>query len=214
MIYILSALGTAILLVALGEIAGTRTPLLKKIRFPGAVLGGLAGLIAGPGGFRLGAYLNIETSTQQIYSHLAAFPALFINIVFACLLLGKPIDQLSKVWNHARPHVVMGHIIAWGQYVVGISITLFILSPFLSVDPLVAPSIAIGFQGGHGTAAGLTANYQAFDFGDGKTIAYSIATIGVILATVIYPLLARVLLSTEKASDSFSTTKQREEAGQ
>ncbi len=193
MTYILATFGVVILLVALGEVVGKHIPLLKRMPLPGAVLGGLIGLSIGPELLDLGSSLNIETTTQHIYKEMGVFPMLFINIVFACLMLGKRIDKPSRIWSRARPHIVIGHIIAWGQYVVGIILTLFILSPYLSVDPLVAPSIAIGFQGGHGTAAGLTSNYETFDFSEGKTIAYSIATVGVFLATVVAPLLAKTL---------------------
>ncbi len=119
---------------------------------------------------------------------------LFINVVYACLLLGKRADGFSKVWKRARPHVIIGHVTAWGQYVVGLALVLFILAPITGFNELAGPTIAIGFQGGHGTAAGLAANFQlALDFPEGKTIAYSIATLGIVFGTIGGPLLANLL---------------------
>ncbi|MDF7798540.1 sodium/glutamate symporter [Pontiellaceae bacterium B1224] len=161
---IIQVLALAVVLTGIGELVGSRLPLLRKIALPGAVLGGLLGL-------GLGSAQLLEM--KNVFSVLGEFPALFINVVFACLLLGKRVDGFSKVWKRAQPHVIMGHLIAWGQYVVGLALVLFILGPLIGLNELAGPTIAIGFQGGHGTAAGLAENFQSLEFPQGKTIAYS-----------------------------------------
>lgn len=181
---IIQALAVAVVLVGLGELVGTRLPLLRKVALPGAVLGGLAGLGLASAGL---------PGVEGIAEALGEFPALFINVVFACLMLGKRVGGLSSVWHRARPHVIMGHTIAWGQYVVGLGLTLALLAPLFGVDRLAAPAIAIGFQGGHGTAAGLSGNFQSLGFPEGKTIAYTIATLGIVFGAVGGPILANLL---------------------
>lgn len=188
-IFILT-LASAILLVALGELLGTRLPLLRRVALPGAVLGGLAGLLLGRQGFGLA---NGHETAEGVQDALEQFPALFINVVFACLMLGKRVGRLSGVWRRAQPHVVLGHVFAWGQYVVGLGITLAVLVPLFSINELAGASIAIGFQGGHGTAAGLGGNFESLDFAEGQTIAYAVATFGIVFGTVAGPLLAHAL---------------------
>jgi len=182
--FIIQALGLAVVLTGVGELFGARLPLLRKVALPGAVLGGLLGL---------GLSAVELPATKDVFNVLGEFPVLFINVVFACLLLGKRVDGFSKVWQRARPHVIIGHVTAWGQYVVGLALVLFILMPFTGINELAGPTIAIGFQGGHGTAAGLAANFQALDFPEGKTIAYAIATLGIVFGTIGGPLLANLL---------------------
>jgi len=60
---VITALGWAVLLILIGELAGTRLPLLRKIFLPGSVLGGLLALILGPqldgSGSGLAGYRNL-----------------------------------------------------------------------------------------------------------------------------------------------------------
>lgn len=48
---------------------------------------------------------------------------------------------------------------------------------------MTGPSIAIGFQGGHGTAAGLDNTFSNLGFAECKTIAYALATFGIVIGT-------------------------------
>lgn len=186
------ALGLAVGFVFVGELIGNAVPLLRRVSLPGAVPGGLLALACGPQ--VLGGALPLPPeSVRGVYDTLARFPALFITVVFACLMLGRPLASAGTLWRRARPHIVMGHVIAWGQYVVGLALVLFVLAPALGVDPLAGPLIAIGFQGGHGTATGLGATFEAFGFGEGETLALAVATVGVLAGTVGGPLLAAAL---------------------
>lgn len=199
------AMGVAVAWVFVGEIAGSRVSFLKRIFLPGAVLGGILGLLAGPQILALGEKLPVGTEgLARIYGVFGEFPGFFINVVFACLMLGKPLRGLRSIWLRSRRQVVMGHVFAWGQYVVGLSLVLFLLVPVFSVSPLVGPAIAIGFQGGHGTAAGLGNSFEELGFADGVTIAYAVATFGIVAGAVGGPVLATFLLKRhpiDKAQD-------------
>ncbi len=107
-------------------------------------------------------------------------PVILINVVFAALFLGKPIPGIRKVWELAGPQVAFGQSVAWGQYVVGISLGLLVLSPVFGLNPMAGALIEIGFEGGHGTAAGLADTFEAFDFAEGADLALGLATIGLI----------------------------------
>ncbi len=176
-----------------GNLLGKALPVLRNFALPGAVLGGSAALLIGPQVLNLGNTLNF-VDTSNMYQQLSEFPGLFINIVFACLMLGRHFDSPKEIWQRARPQVAMGHIFAWGQYVVGLSAVLFLLGPVFDTNELAGTLIAIGFQGGHGTAAGLGENFAALGFEQGESFAMALATVGIISGVILGPLLANFLV--------------------
>jgi len=157
--------------VFVGNFLGKWLPLVRRFALPGAVLGGLLALLSGPQLLDAVSSLADAEQSMQLYRSLRQFPGLFINVVFACLMLGRRFESLGNIWRRARPQIVMGHIYAWGQYVVGFLLFFLLLAPFSDLPALVAPLIAIGFQGGHGTAAGLGPNFQAMEFAAGENLA-------------------------------------------
>lgn len=109
-----------------------------------------------------------------------SLPGLLISVVFAALFLGKPIPGLREIWMRAGPQVVFGQTLAWGQYVVGIGLCLLILTPVFGTNPLAGALIEIGFEGGHGTAAGMAETFRALDFEEGADLALGLATVGLL----------------------------------
>lgn len=213
LIGIVLALATAVLAVSLGELMGTRAPILRRAPLPGAVLGGLLLLLLGVAGLDSDRALPLaseagELSLDRIYEAMSAFPRLFINLVFACLMLGRTIERPSVAWSRARPHIIVGHIIAWGQYVVGLSIVAFLLGPALDVDGLAGALIAIGFQGGHGTAAGLASTFDQLGFAQGEAIALAMATFGVVAGTIGGSLLASLMRRRRATPESTAESRQ------
>lgn len=177
--------------VLAGNLFSKIVPPLSAIALPGAVVGGLFALAVGPQLIDAGSWALVPPGTvERFYEATKSFPGLFINAVFACLMLGRRIEPFGRVWNEARSLVVMGHIFAWGQYVVGLSLALLVLEPLLGVSPLAGALIAIGFQGGHGTAAGLGSSFAELGFAQGEDLGMAIATIGVLSGVVGGPFLA------------------------
>jgi glutamate:Na+ symporter, ESS family len=80
----------------------------------------------------------------------------------------------------AGPQVSYGQATAWGQYVVGILVTLLVLTPFFNANPMVGALIEISFEGGHGTAAGLAETFKDLGFSEGRDLAMGLATVGVL----------------------------------
>ncbi len=148
----------------------TRKNLLLQI-VPAAVIIGLLFLV-----FR-GQSAYIESDILPVW---ATIPSLLINVVFATLLIGKKIMSPRKIWKFAGPQVVFGQSIAWGQYVVGVIVTMLILVPIFNMSPLSAALIEIGFEGGHGTAAGLSGLFSELGFEQGRDLALGLATVGLV----------------------------------
>ncbi|MDQ8185101.1 sodium/glutamate symporter [Pelagicoccus sp. SDUM812002] len=205
----------AVLLVFLGNLIGKFSPLLRRFALPGAVLGGLLALLIGPQILGTGwvPFLSSE-KVDTFYATLKKFPGMFITIVFACLMLGRKFEPIGAIWERAKPQIVMGHLFAWGQYVVGLSLAVLILGPLLGLDELIGPLIAIGFQGGHGTAAGLGSNFSQLGFGDGQDLALAVATVGVLAGVVGGPFLANALKRRYEGIDSESEAEPGNEEGE
>ena len=164
----------------------------QQLFLPASILAGGIGLILGPG--VLGAVMRliggddapmaqgaIPESMLDIWSEL---PGLLINVVFATLLLGVPLPKWKRVWSLAGPQLAFGVTLGAGQYVIGILIAALILAPFFGVPLMAGALIEIGFEGGHGTAAGLQGTFADLGFEDGADLAVGMATVGVISGIV------------------------------
>jgi len=115
----------------------------------------------------------------------AAIPGILINVVFAALLMGKPLPSLRRIWHHAGPQVCFGQTVAWGQYVVGILLTMLVLGPVFGLPPAAGALIEIGFEGGHGTAGGMGEAFAAAGWPEGQDLALGLATIGLVGGVII-----------------------------
>jgi len=71
-------------------------------------------------------------------------------------------------------------VVAWGQYAVGLGLTLLILARAFDLPPMFGAIIPVGFEGGHGTAAGLAGVFADKGWPDGLHLALGSATVGVV----------------------------------
>jgi glutamate:Na+ symporter, ESS family len=181
----------AVLLVA-GAWIRSQVAALRKLFLPSSVIAGVLGLFIGPG--VLGSLAEawggpawladglIPPEVLEVWSEL---PVLLISVVFAGLFLGKEIPGIRRIWRLAGPQVSLGQSIAWGQYVVGIILGIAVLSPLFGMDPIAGALIEIGFEGGHGTAAGLAPVFEEFGFSEGADLALGLATVGLVSGVLI-----------------------------
>lgn len=166
--------------------------LLTRYFVPASLVAGALGLIASPEVLgRLAVQFDPGTPLAQglvpgwMANAWSSLPALLINVVFAGLFLGAAIPGPRRIWLLAGPQVAFGQTMAWGQYVVGIALALIVLTPFFNLPYAAGALIEIGFEGGHGTAAGMAEVFSAFGFEDGLDLALGLATVGVVGAVVI-----------------------------
>jgi glutamate:Na+ symporter, ESS family len=169
-----------------------RVPLFRRLFLPASVLGGALALLAGPQGLgrlveTIGgpAWLDTGLLPASVLAVWDELPVLLISVVFAALFIGKRIPGLRDIWSVAGPQVALGQSIAWGQYVVGIALGLLVLAPVFDMDPVAGALIEIGFEGGHGTAAGLADTFEEFGFAAGTDLALGLATIGLLAGVLI-----------------------------
>ena len=179
------------ILLLVGVYIKQKVKLLQTLYLPESIIAGAIALLLG--GEILGKVaLQVNPDSglinglfpetmQQVWLQC---PGVFINVVFAALFLGEKIPNPKDIWRKTAPQVAFGQSLAWGQYVFGILTVTFILIPLFNIDPLAATLIEIGFEGGHGTAAGMAATLDKLGFAEGGNLALGLATVGIITGIV------------------------------
>lgn len=182
-----TSVGFSLLVLGLFMVIGKwiliRTPVFQKLFLPSSLVAGLLALIVGPE--ILGNFFGVQLISPEVITVWETLPGLMINLVFAALFIGKKIPNIKTVWALSGPQVILGYIISFGQYVVGLILSILILSPFFGMNPLAGALIEIGFVGGHGTAAGLRDTFAEVGFPEGADLAIGLATVGVLNGVLI-----------------------------
>ncbi|MFH5881862.1 sodium/glutamate symporter [Liberiplasma polymorphum] len=190
-----NVIGFSILLISVGlviaKLIRIRFNIFSKYFLPSSVIAGFLFLLLGKEvlgklflRFERFEHLEFGIFTENIIEVFSSLPGLLISVIFASLFIGKKIPNLKEIWMTAGPQVSYGQTVAWGQYVIGILLALFILVPLLGADPMVGALIEIAFEGGHGTAAGLGSTFDDLGFSDGTDLALGLATVGVVSGVI------------------------------
>ncbi|MDX5434561.1 MAG: sodium:glutamate symporter [Halomonas sp.] len=165
------------------------SPWLRRLFLPSSVVGGLILLLLGPEVLGRAVTAPFDNAAglfpEYVFESWAALPGLLINVVFAALFIGRPIPGLRTIWMRAGPQVVVGQTMAWGQYVVGLTLAILVLAPIFGMNPMAGALIEIGFEGGHGTAAGMADTFAELGFEEGADLALGLATIGIVSGVLI-----------------------------
>ena len=183
-------IGFAILLLALlllgGKLLRLRWRLPQKLFLPSSIIAGLLALLLGPDVLGAAAErLGWDALGHGLWGESAfvvweALPELLISVVFASLFLGHTIPRPREIWDRGGPQLSVGVTMGAGQYVVGMLLALLVLTPLFGLNPLAGALIEIGFEGGHGTAAGLGETFEGLGFEEGEDLALGLATIGLV----------------------------------
>ncbi|WP_019508768.1 sodium/glutamate symporter [Pleurocapsa sp. PCC 7319] len=173
--------------------------LFQTLYLPESIIAGAIALLLGSGALgaiavSLGAnpdsYLAGGLFPEEMREVWSQSPGVFINIVFAALFLGEHIPNPKEIWRKTAPQVAFGQTLAWGQYVIGILVTLVVLTPLLGANPIAGALIEIGFEGGHGTAGGMADTMTELGFPEGGDLALGLATVGIVTGIIFGTVLA------------------------
>ena len=163
--------------------------IFQTLYLPESIIAGAIALILGPGilgaiavatGASPDSYIASGLFPEEMRTVWSQSPGVFINIVFAALFLGEYIPNPKDIWRKTAPQVALGQSIAWGQYTLGILLAMLVLTPVFGVSPIAGALIEIGFEGGHGTAAGMADTLAELDFPEGGDLALGLATVGIV----------------------------------
>jgi ESS family glutamate:Na+ symporter len=166
----------SVLLVA-GKVLRVQIPLLQKLYLPSSVVGGLLGL-ALITAFR--SYIPVEITDE-----MRKMPGFLINIIFATLFLGETMPKIKKLAADVLPQLTLAQLMVWGQYVMGIGLSGFVLIHFFDLSPAFGNLLELGFAGGHGTVGGMTDAFIAHKWEDGIALGYTVATAGMVCGIAI-----------------------------
>ena len=172
----------------------------KKLILPASLIAGLLALLAGPEVLGhpisqlpiLSGKVPEGLIADKILKVWKEIPQYLITVVFACLFLGQKIPTYKQIVRHSLPNLTFGYTLALGQYLVGLFLAVLLLKPVFNIDVLAGALIAIGFQGGHGTVAGLQSSFSELGFSDGTELGMGMATIGIISAVVLGSVLSNL----------------------
>lgn len=176
-------------LILAGKILRAWIPGLRRIFMPVSLIAGALGLLLGAQ--VLGRFTGDEgwfveglfpANVRAVWSEL---PGLLISVVFAAMFIGKPITSLRRMWQRSGPQVMFSHTLAWGQYVIGISLAMFVLAPIWGTSPLAGALIEMSLVGGHGTVAGMQSAFDELGFPEGTDLGLGLATIGILAGVII-----------------------------
>ncbi len=122
----------------------------------------------------------LPASVLDIWMQL---PTPLLTLVFATLMLGRPIPRVTGLWKPVASQALLGLLLGFGQYVVGGIIVLSFLLPSFGVDPLMGCIIEVGFEGGHGAAAIMGDSFSRLGFSEGLDLGFAMATVGLLAST-------------------------------
>jgi len=165
------------LLIVIGKLTRVHIPLFQKLYLPASVIGGIVGLTL--------IQIFGDSMPSEWTAGWSKLPGFLINIVFAALFLGVVIPPLSTVWKRSGPQLAYGQIVVWGQYLIGLGFVLTFLGPLFNVPDLFGVVIPVGFEGGHGTAAGLAETFHHLGWPPGADFCLASATAGIISAIIV-----------------------------
>ena len=186
------ALLLAGVLLVISKLIRIRSRLAQKLFLPSSIIGGAIALLLGPDLFGAAASaMGFEGLAEgglfgpDILDVWSELPGLLISVVFATLFLGSRIPKPKDAVQLAGPQLALGVTMSSGQYVVGLLLGLLVLAPVFGLDPIAGALIEIGFEGGHGTAAGLGDTFADLGFEEGTDLALGLATVGVVSGVVV-----------------------------
>ena len=168
-------LGLAAGLLLVGVLMRARLGGLQRLFLPAAVIAGFLGLALGPNG----------ADVLPLSPGFGAYPGILIALVFAALPFASA-QMGSGVLSRRLVHLWSFSAVAiLGQWGVGVLLSVLLLRPFWpDLNPGFGALIAVGFVGGHGTAAAVGQVYAELGWPEAGPLAMTSATVGILSAVL------------------------------
>jgi len=169
-------------LLLIGLFLRATVGVFQRLYVPAAVLGGLVGLALATWDWKPDSPVIPATVIEQLRS----WPGWLIAVVFAGLLLERSGKSFRDSMQGAARQGIVVWIIALGQVALGVLATWSMISRYYEVPEAFGQLIEVGFAGGHGTAAAMSAVYEKgpLEFPEGPDLAFFFATAGLLLGVV------------------------------
>ena len=169
--------GLLVLGTALGQWLGTH-----QWGIPEALLAGGLGLLLAPDG-------PLPLFPPAVLPLWDELPLILLTMVFASLLLGKPLPSIGGLKRPLLAQVLLALSLAFGQYLVAALAVWLVLQPLLGVPSVMACLIEVAYEGGHGSAAAMGPTYARLGLESGAALGLALATVGLLASTLVGGLL-------------------------
>ena len=170
------------LFLLLGKVIRVRVGWVQRLFLPSSIIGGALLLLLGPQvlGQLVPTMSTAGVFTDEMLTVWRALPGLLISVVFATMFLGQDLPSPKRAVRLVGPQLSLGVALGSGQYVVGLLLAALVLVPLFAASPMTGALIEIGFEGGHGTAAGMRGVMEELGFTEGADLAVGLATVGIV----------------------------------
>ena len=160
-------------LLAVGTLARAVIKPLQTLMIPASVIAGILGLVLGP---NVLGWLPFSTQ-------LGTYGSILIVIVFVCIALTDDFD-VRKIGRPVGSFASYGVLIYASQVAIGALVALLVLQPLFSTPDSFAALLFAGWAGGFGSAAAVGQAYAANGDMTVTSLAYTSATVGMIVGVV------------------------------
>jgi len=172
-------------LLLTGHVLRARLRFLRLLFLPASCIGGAVGVALVLASSRLPAGGSSERWVRrELMAGWEELPSFLTNVVFATLVLGRPLPSAAELWKVSGPQLAFGQLITFGQYIVTAGVCAVWLIPAYNMPPLFATVIPVGFEGGHGVVAGLRGSYVKLGYEEGYQLGLVAATVSLLGGTV------------------------------
>ena len=151
---------------------------LERFGLPIAVISGVAGISIGP----FGIVHVLSEETTKVWSN---FPTPLLSIVFATLMLGRPIPNINGLVKPIVNQFLLALSLGFGQFFVGGLVVKYLLSSSVDTNPLMGCLIEVGFEGGHGAASIIGESFRKLGFQEGLDLGLAMATMGLLSSSLL-----------------------------
>jgi glutamate:Na+ symporter, ESS family len=170
------------LFLLIGKVMRVKIGVVQRLFLPSSVMGGGLILLLGPQvlGRLPGPWGEGGLFTETMVDVWRVLPGLLISVIFATMFLGQEIPTPKRAARLVGPQLSLGVALGSGQYVIGLLLAGLILVPAFAASPMTGALIEMGFEGGHGTAAGMRGVMEDLGFEEGADLAVGLATVGIV----------------------------------
>jgi glutamate:Na+ symporter, ESS family len=166
-----------------GMLLRRAVPWLAAVYIPASVVAGFLILLAGPQ--VLGEVTNgWSLVPAEVLAVLSTLPGLLINVVFGGVMIGKTLPSLSRIWNDAAPHAILGSVFSFGQFAIGGLAVTLLLTPVFGLPDAAGSIIEMSFAGGHGSIAGMGPLLDDAGAGELVDVGLGLATISMLTGVI------------------------------
>ena len=166
--------GIIFLLLLFGKLCRAKVKAVQSLFIPPSLIAGILALAFGPNGL----------GWIPLSNNLGTYSAILIAVVFAALPLNSPSFKIKEVAGKVGPMWAFSQFGMLAQWAVMGLLGILLFTPIWGVKEPFGIMLAVGFYGGHGTAAAMGDTFGQMGWPDALSLGMTTATVGVVLGVI------------------------------